>query len=297
MSNLRLIIEERARNIGNFLVGRLLPFSQQRTIGPFIYIDHMGPVALTEHEAFDVPPHPHIGLSTLTYLLEGEVMHRDSIGTVQRISPGAVNWMTAGSGVVHSERSPNDLRGKAQRMHGLQIWVALPAKDEEVNPYFAHIPAEELPAWQEQGVNYRLIAGAFGDYTSTVPVHSRLYLVEIHCTEDAYLAPGDRLYGETGLYILEGEVQADGEWFGPRQILVAQNPAICGFRAKAGTKLYLLGGEPFAETRYIDWNFVSSRTERIDRARADWKAGRFPVIEGETDLIPMPERPAGFKWT
>lgn len=297
MSNLRLIIEERARNIGNFLVGRLLPFSQQRTIGPFIYIDHMGPVELSAQEAFDVPPHPHIGLSTLTYLLEGEVMHRDSIGTEQRIRPGAVNWMTAGKGVVHSERSPGDLRGKPQRMHGLQIWVALPAHDEEIEPYFAHIPAEALPAWEEQGVHYRLIAGAFGNQKAGVPVHSRLYLVEIHCTEDAYLAPGDRLFGETGLYILEGEVQADGEWFGPRQMLIAQNPSLCGFRAKAGTKLYLLGGEPFEENRYIDWNFVSSRTARIDEARADWKAGRFPAIVGENDLIPMPERPRGFKWT
>lgn len=297
MSNLRLIIEERARNIGNFLVGRLLPFSQQRTIGPFIYIDHMGPVELGEDEAFDVPPHPHIGLSTLTYLLEGEVMHRDSIGTVQRISPGAVNWMTAGSGVVHSERSPNDLRGTVQRLHGLQIWVALPAQDEQVAPYFAHISADQLPTWQESGVHYRLIAGEFGDYKSHVPVHSRLYLLELHCTEDSYLAPGDRLFGETGLYILEGEVQADGEWFGARQILVAQNAALCSFRAKAGTKLYLLGGEPFTEPRFIDWNFVSSRTESIDQARADWEAGRFPVIPGESESVSAPRRPLGFKWT
>lgn len=296
MSNLRLVIEERARNIGNFLVGCLLPFSQQRTIGPFIYIDHMGPVELQAGEAFDVPPHPHIGLSTLTYLLEGEVMHRDSIGTVQRISPGAVNWMTAGKGVVHSERTPADLRGKPQRMHGLQIWVALPAADEEIAPYFTHVPAENLPAWTENGVHFRLVAGEFGDRRAGVPVHSKLYLLEISSEQDAYLAPGDRLYGESGLYILEGEVEADGEWFGPRQLLVAQNPTLCAFRVKAGTRLYLLGGEPLGEHRYIDWNFVSSRTERIDQARADWSANRFPAIAGETDNIPMPERPKGFKW-
>lgn len=297
MSNLRLVIEERARNIGNFLVGRLLPFSQQRMIGPFIYIDHMGPVELSANQAFDVPPHPHIGLSTLTYLLEGEVMHRDSIGTEQRISPGAVNWMTAGKGVVHSERSPDDLRGKAMRMHGLQIWVALPAPDEEMEPYFTHVEADKLPAWIENGVELRLIAGEFGNHKAGVPVHSRLYLLEIKSECDAYLAPGDRLYGESGLYILEGEVEADGEWFGPRQLLVAQNPALCAFRVKAGTRLYLLGGESLAEHRYIDWNFVSSRTSRIDQARSDWEKGKFPSIPGATDTIHMPNRPAGFKWT
>lgn len=297
MSNLRLIIEERARNIGNFLVGRLLPFSQQRTIGPFIYIDHMGPVDLGPEMAFDVLPHPHIGLSTLTYLLAGEIMHRDSMGTEQRIQPGAVNWMTAGRGVVHSERTPEDLRGKPQHMHGLQIWVALPVADEEIAPYFTHVPSEKLPCWEEHGVEYRLIAGAFGAHRSAVPVHSRLYLVEITCRQDAYLAPGEKLFGESGLYILEGEVQAEGEWFGPRQILVAQNPVLCGFRAKAGTRLYLLGGDPLPEKRFIDWNFVSSRTELIDQARANWQAGRFPSIKGENELIPMPERPQGFKWT
>lgn len=297
MSNLRLIIEERARNIGNFLVGRLLPFSQQRTIGPFIYIDHMGPVELAAGEAFDVPPHPHIGLSTLTYLLEGEVMHRDSIGTVQRISPGAVNWMTAGKGVVHSERSPDDLRGKPQRMHGLQIWVALPAADEEIAPYFTHVPAEGLAAWTENGVQFRLVAGEFGDRKAAVPVHSRLYLIEVKSEHDAYLSPGDRLFGESGLYVLDGEIEADGESFGPRQLLVAQNPALCAFRVKAGTHLYLLGGDPLAEHRYIDWNFVSSRSSRIDEARSDWGKGKFPSIPGETDTIHMPIRPAGFKWT
>lgn len=297
MSNLRLIIEERARNIGNFLVGRLLPFSQQRTIGPFIYIDHMGPVELAAGEAFDVPPHPHIGLSTLTYLLEGEVMHRDSIGTVQRISPGAVNWMTAGKGVVHSERSPDDLRGKAMRMHGLQIWVALPAVDEEIEPYFTHVEADKLPAWTENGVHFRLVAGEFGDHKAGVPVHSRLYLLEISSEFDAYLAPGDRLFGESGLYILDGEVETDGERFGPRQLLLAQNPALCAFRIKAGSRLYLLGGEPLGEHRYIDWNFVSSRTARIDQARLEWERGQFPAIPGETGNIHMPSRPAGFKWT
>jgi redox-sensitive bicupin YhaK (pirin superfamily) len=298
MSNIQLIIEERARNIGNFLVGRLLPFSQKRMIGPFIYIDHMGPVALAADASFDVPPHPHIGLSTLTYLLEGSVMHRDSIGTEQLIEAGAVNWMTAGSGVVHSERTPDVLRGKPQHMHGLQIWVALPAKDEEIAPYFTHIPASGLPAWQEGDVHFRLIAGEFGDHKAGVPVHSALYLIELTATADAMVNPAERLFGETGLYVLEGEVVVENQLFGARQLLVAMEPNLCQFEMKAGSKVYLLGGEAFPEQRYIDWNFVSSRPERIDEARLAWSMQQFPKIPNESDQgIPMPDRPKGFKWT
>lgn len=298
MSNIQLIIEERARNIGNFLVGRLLPFSQKRMIGPFIYIDHMGPVELATDASFDVPPHPHIGLSTLTYLLEGSVMHRDSIGTEQLIEPGAVNWMTAGKGVVHSERTPAALRGKPQRMHGLQIWVALPAVDEEITPYFTHIAASGLPAWQEGAVHFRLIAGEFGEFKAGVPVHSPLYLIELTAASDALVNPADRLFGETGLYILEGEVVIENQTFGARQLLVAMEPSLCQFEMKAGSKVYLLGGEAFPEQRYIDWNFVSSRPERIDEARLAWTNHQFPKIVGETEAgIPMPQRPKGFKWS
>lgn len=298
MSNIQLIIEERARNIGNFLVGRLLPFSQKRMIGPFIYIDHMGPVQLSAAEAFDVPPHPHIGLSTLTYLLEGSVMHRDSIGTEQLIEAGAVNWMTAGKGVVHSERTPAPLRGMPQNMHGLQIWVALPAVDEEITPYFTHIAASGLPAWQEGAVQFRLIAGEFGDKKASVPVHSRLYLIELTATATAVVNAAERLFGETGLYVLEGEISVENQLFGARQLLVAMEPKLCTFEMKAGSKVYLLGGEAFVEQRYIDWNFVSSRPERIDEARLAWSNQQFPKIPNESGQgIPMPERPKGFKWT
>lgn len=298
MSNIQLIIEERARNIGNFLVGRLLPFSQKRMIGPFIYIDHMGPVELATDASFDVPPHPHIGLSTLTYLLEGSVMHRDSIGTEQLIEPGAVNWMTAGKGVVHSERTPAALRGKTQRMHGLQIWVALPVADEAIDPYFTHIAASGLPAWREGAVDFRLIAGEFGAYKAQVPVHSRLYLLELVAEQESLVDPAERLFGETGLYVLEGGVEVDGEFFGPRQLLVALEPSLCQFKMLAGSKVYLLGGDAFAEQRFIDWNFVSSRPEIIDAARLAWSNKQFPSIPGDSAAgIPMPDRPKGFKWT
>ncbi len=179
MSNISLIIEERAANIGNFMVGRLLPFREKRAVGPFVFIDHMGPAHLSDHENMDVPPHPHIGLSTLTFLFEGSIMHRDSLGTELEIKPGAVNWMTAGKGIVHSERTPEYLRHSDKMLHGLQIWVALPKELEQMDPNFAHVEASDIPHWEENGVSYKLIAGeAFGQ-KSPVPVYSPLYFIEI----------------------------------------------------------------------------------------------------------------------
>jgi redox-sensitive bicupin YhaK (pirin superfamily) len=297
MSQIDLIIQERARKIGHFWVGRLLPFSQKRMVGPFIYIDHMGPVLLAADEAFDVAPHPHIGLSTLTFLLEGEILHRDSLGTVQRISPGAVNWMTAGSGIVHSERSPADLRNKPQPIHGLQIWVALPEADEEVEPYFYHAESADLPAWQGQGANFRLIAGVHGQHKSPVPVHSPLFLLEITTADQAAeIQLGQELFGEVGLYIINGSLEIENTRFGPRQLLVSQQPSLCRFEMAAHSRVYVFGGEPFENPRYIDWNFVSSRPNRIDQARSDWQAGRFGQVSGEFAVVPMPDRPKSFKW-
>jgi redox-sensitive bicupin YhaK (pirin superfamily) len=179
MSNIGLIIEERPRDIGNFLVGRLLPFHSKRMVGPFIFIDHMGPVAMNDHQNMDVPPHPHIGLSTLTYLFEGSVMHRDSLGTAVEITPGQVNWMTSGKGIVHSERTPEHLRHVDKHMHGLQIWVALPKHLEEMDPTFFHANADQLPTWERDGVAFKLIAGTAFGHRSPVPVHSPLYFLEL----------------------------------------------------------------------------------------------------------------------
>lgn len=201
MSNINLIIEERAADIGNFLVGRLLPFRQKRMVGPFIFIDHMGPVKLNERNNFDVLPHPHIGLSTLTFLFEGSIMHRDSIGNAVEITPGAVNLMTAGKGIVHSERTPEYLRHSEKQLHGLQIWIALPKHLEEMNPEFFHVSEKEIPTWEQNGIQFKLIAGEAFNRKSGVPVYSKLYMIEIKSKSKQKLTIGEHLYGELGLYI------------------------------------------------------------------------------------------------
>ena len=288
MSNIGLIIEERAANIGNFMVGRLLPFRQKRMVGPFTFIDHMGPAAMGAGVNLDVLPHPHIGLSTLTYLFEGAIMHRDSMGSEVEITPGAVNWMTAGKGVVHSERTPEHMRGTSKRLHGMQIWVALPRELEETEPSFTHNPAEEIPTWEREGIAMKLIAGeAFGQ-KSPVPVQSPLYLIELKSDIQQTFILGDALYGESGLYILEGEVQSENYRFGLGKLLIAQNSRLCTFEMGANTTVYLFGGEPLPEKRFIDWNFVSSRRERLQQAKEDWIERRFPEVPGETDFVPYP---------
>ncbi len=290
MSNIGIIIPERPRDIGNFMVGRLLPFHSKRMVGPFIFIDHMGPVAMNDHQNMDVGPHPHIGLSTLTFLFDGAVMHRDSLGTAVEITPGAVNWMTAGHGIVHSERTPERLRHVDKHMHGLQIWVALPKELEDVDPSFHHIEADALPTWEQDGARYKLIAGELMGHRSPVPVHSPLYMLEIRSDTGGTVRIGEHLYGEVGMYVLEGEVRegADGEPVGQRQILVAKDPSLCAFTMAPGTTVYLFGGEPFAEERFIYWNFVATSQARIDAAKERWRELRFPMIDGETGPVPLP---------
>jgi redox-sensitive bicupin YhaK (pirin superfamily) len=290
MSNISLIIEERAASIGSFMVGRLLTFRQKRAVGPFVFIDHMGPVKLSARQQMEVLPHPHIGLSTLTYLFEGAIMHRDSIGSVMEIEPGAVNWMTAGKGVVHSERTPERLQDSEKHLHGLQIWVALPKDSEEMEPSFVHVPAEEIPSWQENGAQFKLIAGAAFGRKSPVPVHSNLYFIEIKSKEAQTINIGEHLFGESALYILEGAIESEGHVFGPKQILIAENSTLCSFEMQANTTVYIFGGDVSPEERFIDWNFVSSSKERLKQAKVDWIAQRFPKIEGETDFVPYPER-------
>lgn len=290
MSNIKLIIEERAADIGNFMVGRLLPFREKRTVGPFIFLDHMGPAKLSATENLDVPPHPHIGLSTLTYLFEGALMHRDSLGSVQEIKPGGVNWMTAGKGVVHSERTPENLRDKEKTFHGLQIWIALPKEKEQSEPSFTHVSAEDIPEWEQDGVKMKLIAGeAFGK-KSPVPAYSPLYLIEIKSREETELNIGSRLFGESALYILDGSIKIEENIFEPNQLLVAKESSLCTFTLGTNSTVYLFGGEPFPEERFIYWNFVSSEKEQIEQAKKDWEAQQFPVIPGETEFVPLPEK-------
>lgn len=289
MSNIDLIIEERPQDLGNFMVGRLLPFRSKRMVGPFIFIDHMGPVSLLEHENFDVPPHPHIGLSTLTYLFEGSIMHRDSLGTQMEIKPGQVNWMTAGKGIVHSERTPDYLRNQPKSMHGLQIWVALPKELETMDPEFFHIAETELPSWETDDVSYKLVAGSAFGRQSAVPVYSELYLLELKSKEERTVKIGHELFGEVALYILEGSIESDGIAHEPKRILVAKESELCEFTMKENTTIYIFGGKPFEEERLIYWNFVATSQELIDQAKEKWKVQDFPSIQGETEFVPLPE--------
>ncbi len=271
------------------MVGRLLPFRQKRMVGPFIYIDHMGPVKLNERENFDVLPHPHIGLSTLTFLFEGSIMHRDTLGNEVEIKPGAVNWMTAGKGIVHSERTPEYLRDSQLYMHGLQIWVALPKDLEEMEPKFSHIEEGEIPSWTDRDLQFKLVAGeAFGK-KSPVPVFSKLFMIEIKSKTKQTVNIGNDLYGEAGLYILEGAIESEGNIYDPKQLLVAKESKLCEFTIQENSTIYIFGGEPFPEERFIDWNFVSSSKERIEEAKQKWKKQLFPKIEGDaTEFIPYP---------
>lgn len=289
MSNIQLIIEERAANIGKFMVGRLLPFRQKRMVGPFIYIDHMGPVKLNERENFDVMPHPHIGLSTLTFLFEGSIMHRDTLGNEVEIKPGEVNWMTAGKGIVHSERTPDYLRNSSLFLHGLQIWVALPKEFEEMEPSFSHIEANQIPTWIQGDLQFTLVAGeAFGK-KSPVPVLSKLYMLEVKSKTKQIVNIGNKLFGESGLYILEGAIESEGNIYSPKQLLIAKDSTLCEFTIHENSTIYIFGGESFAEERFIDWNFVSSSKERLEKAKQQWISKSFPKIKGdETDYIPYP---------
>jgi redox-sensitive bicupin YhaK (pirin superfamily) len=289
MSNIKLIIEERAASIGSFMVGRLLPFREKRMVGPFAFIDHMGPAFFKDHENLDVPPHPHIGLSTLTYLFEGSINHKDSLGTEVEITPGAVNWMTAGKGIVHSERTPEYLRHSDKYLHGLQIWVALPKALELMEPSFAHIEKNQLPSWEENGVSFKLIAGEAFGRKSPVPVYSSLYFLELKTTTKQAVSIGRELFGESAIYILDGQLESEGTVFEPRQLLVARENSLCEFTMSDHCTLYIFGGEPFPEERFIHWNFVASDKAMIEDARQRWLKQEFPKVPGETDFVPLPK--------
>lgn len=296
MSNINLIIEERPRNIGNFLVGRLLPFQGKRMVGPFIFIDHMGPAGMDKDQNMDIPPHPHIGLSTLTYLFEGNVMHKDSLGTEIEIKPGQVNWMTAGSGIVHSERTPEYLRHTDKMLHGLQIWVALPKELEEMTPSFFHASEDELPQWETDTISYKLIAGEIMGKVSPVPVYSPLYFLELKSTSRQAVRIGNDLYGECGLYILEGSIESEGNSYAPKELLIAKNTQLCEFIMEANSTIYFFGGNPFPEERFIYWNFVATDQQHIENAKKKWLEQQFPSVSGETDFVPLPPQSINIKY-
>ena len=289
MSNIKLIIEERPSDIGNFMVGRLLPFHTKRMVGPFCFIDHMGPAEMTDHDNLDVGSHPHIGLSTLTYLFDGAINHKDSLGTEIEIMPGQVNWMTAGKGIVHSERTPRRLRNTSKFLHGLQIWVALPKELEQMEPEFYHVGETEIPFWQEGDLSYKLVAGEVLGKKSPVPVYSPLYFLEIKSKSAQVIDFKGELFGESALYILDGSIESDGHVFGPKQILVSANAELCSFTIAADSTIYIFGGTPFPEERFIYWNFVSSDGELIEQAKERWTQQLFEKVPGETGFVPLPE--------
>ena len=290
MSNLGLIIAERSRDIGDFLVGRLIPFRKKRMIGPFIFIDHMGPSFLGPKKYLDVGQHPHIGLSTLTYMLEGEIMHEDSMGTKQLITPGSVNWMVAGSGVSHTERTPEHLRkGQQTLAHGYQIWIALPKDLEDSAPSFYHSPANELPQWTDGTTTFKLIAGTGYGRISKVPVHSPLFMVEIKTEAEYELNTKNQLKGEIGICIVEGAVEACGQVIEKGNILVSKVEDMCHTLLRPKTHILLFGGEPFAEERHLFWNFVSHDKEKLERAKKAWEDKTFPMMKEESSYIPLPK--------
>lgn len=292
-SNIGLVLEERAADIGNFMVGRLLPFRQKRAVGPFLFIDHMGPACLKEYQNLDVPPHPHIGLSTLTYLFDGAILHRDSLGNAIEIKPGEVNWMTAGKGIVHSERTPEYLRKKDKFLHGLQIWVGLPKHLEQTEPSFVHINKEDIPTWEENGVTYKLIAGEIKEKKSPVPAHSPLYFIEITTKSAQKINIGSKLFGEVGMYVLHGTVKIEDNDYGGKQLLIAKSASLCEFETNGETTLYLFGGDPFEEERFMFWNFVNSDKAILEEAKENWKIQNltaFPKIPNDDkEFVPLPE--------
>jgi len=289
MSNLDLIIPERSRDIGDFLVGRLIPFRKKRMIGPFIFIDHMGPTRLGPANYMDIDQHPHIGLSTLTFMLEGEIMHEDSLGTQQVITPGSVNWMVAGAGVSHTERTPPHMRAGHQfTAHGYQIWIALPKHLEDIPPEFHHIPEKELPQWNDGTAHFKLIAGVGYGRRSPVPVHSSLFMIEIKTSDSYPLNTKDHLKGEIGICIVDGTIEACDQPIEKGNIIVSKVEDSCKTILKPNTHVLLFGGVPFPEKRHIYWNFVSSDLSKIEKAKHEWKSGKFPMMQNDKSYVPLP---------
>ena len=287
-----LVIDARRRDLGGFEVGRVLPYAGRRMVGPFAFFDHMGPIAFTPGfpRTVDVRPHPHIGLSTVTYLFEGEITHRDSVGSEIAITPGEMNWMTAGRGITHSERFEH-LRQAGGSMHGIQAWVALPKEDEETDPAFAHHGPEDLPTYEADGLWARLIAGKAFGVEAKVRTHSPMFYVHWRLSAGAKAQlPAE--YPERAAFIAAGEIKVDGRRFSPGQMLVFAPGEPVLFEGVTDAIVMLLGGEPVGP-RFIEWNFVSSSKDRIERAKADWRAGRLKLPDLDSgEFIPLPPDPA-----
>jgi len=284
-----VILAPHVRDLGGFSVRRLVPSAARRMIGPFVFFDHMGPARFPAGGGMDVRPHPHIGLATVTYLFEGAILHRDSVGSVQRIAPGDVNWMTAGHGIVHSERTPPEDRATGARLHGVQTWIALPRADERAEPAFSHHPKSTLPEIVLPGVHMRVVAGrAYGE-RAPVPVFSDTLYVAVEAAPGACF-PVPAEHEERALYVVDGDVTVDGQIVAPQHMAVLPAGIEVEVRATTAATLMLLGGAKLDGDRHVWWNFVASTREAIEEAKTRWREGRFPAVPGETEFIPLPER-------
>ena len=289
-AGIEVAVVPRASDLGGgFKVMRALPSAQRRMVGPFVFLDQMGPVQLDAGSGLDVRPHPHIGLATVTYLFSGEILHRDSLGSVQPIRPGELNWMNAGTGIVHSERTPAELRPAGPQLAGIQAWVGLPAHDEESAPAFMHHGADALPVIDEAGASIRVIAGEAFSVRSPAATRSPLFYADVTLVPPARLqVPAE--HEERAAYLVSGSVEIDGVAHPAGQLLVFRRGVEIVMLATTATRLMLLGGEPLDGPRHVWWNFVSSSRERIEQAKQDWRNGRFAAVPGETEFIPLPEK-------
>jgi redox-sensitive bicupin YhaK (pirin superfamily) len=283
------LIETRTRDLGGFEVRRLLPMATRQSVGPFVFFDHMGPAVFAPGTGIDVRPHPHIGLATLTYLFEGEILHRDSLGFVQPIRPGDVNWMTAGRGIVHSERTGPELRAAGSPLHGLQLWIALPKADEEADPAFFHHPGATVPVVRHGDAIVRVIVGSAGGATSPVQTFSPMFYFDAQLSAGATfeLAPD---YPERCVYVVSGGLALCGMSLTEGQMLVLPEGSAVEIKASSDARFVMLGGAPLDGPRFIWWNLVSSSRERIEQAKRDWVEDRFAKVPGETEFIPLPEK-------
>jgi len=289
MPALSALVKPRDRDLGSFTVRRILPGFPTRAVGPFVFVDHMGPLALPPGEGVDVRPHPHIGLATVTWLWEGALMHRDSLGTVQRIAPGEVNWMTAGRGIVHSERSAAEDRAHGVRLHGMQTWVALPRGLEETDPAFAHVAAADLPSFGRDDASLTVIAGhAFGRRAPTPTVSDTLYASATFSRAGSLALPAE--HEERSVYAVDADLAVDGEPLPRHHLGVIEAGRAATLSARGPARAMLIGGARLDGERFLWWNFVASTRERIEQAKDDWREGRFTPVPGETGSIPLPER-------
>ncbi len=288
-SSIKAVLKPHERDIGNLVVRRVLPALAARLVGPFIFFDHMGPATLPPGTGVDVRPHPHIGLATVTYLFDGAMMHRDSLGSEQEIVPGDVNWMTAGRGIVHSERSPAASRAAGSTLHGIQTWVALPLEHEDTEPAFAHHAAATLPEFERNGVTMRVIAGSAFGYTSPATTFSgTLYVAAAFAPHSAFALEPE--HEERGVYLVDGDLAIDGTPLAPETMAVLVPGETVTLASEHGARVMLLGGERLAGEHFIEWNFVASSREKIERAKEAWTRQEMGTVSGETEWIPLPEK-------